>query len=302
MKLNISPLSQRDPNWSRKTLGTKGTIGAYGCLLTCHSMMLTYYGHELLPDVLNEIYKNKNVYDQGNLINFYAAANCFDDIIAKDRPIYLNVPADLTKIDKQLENKHPVIAHVDNVNNDNVPDHFVLIIGKTDDGHYIINDPWTGETYYFDAKYGDPARYIYGLRIYEGTPKNGENIEDKLSDVTDKLESCNKAVAEKSLEVNTIRTDLETQERDNEDLSKQLLKARGKRDKEAWAKEKLVAENKTLKESVEKLKKGRDTLQGENKHLRSDLKKAKTMSVSDLTKWELFKITVTRLFTKTPKK
>jgi hypothetical protein len=71
MKLNIPPLGQRDTRWNRKILGTKGTIGSYGCLLVCHTMMLNYYGHDFTPDTLNAVYKEKGVYDLGNLINFY---------------------------------------------------------------------------------------------------------------------------------------------------------------------------------------------------------------------------------------
>ena len=74
MKLNIPPLGQRDPRWKDKRLGGGGSIGNYGCLLVCHAMMLTYFGHEVDPDTLNAIYKEKGVYD-GNLINFFAAGN-----------------------------------------------------------------------------------------------------------------------------------------------------------------------------------------------------------------------------------
>lgn len=38
-------LSQRDPRWSFKTIGkSKSTIGAYGCTITCLSMLSDWYG------------------------------------------------------------------------------------------------------------------------------------------------------------------------------------------------------------------------------------------------------------------
>lgn len=62
----------------------------------------------------------------------------------------------------------PVIALVDfDPKTQGVQGHFVLIIGK--DGDYLINDPMAnpGEgSYWFSARYGDPARGIYGLRLY----------------------------------------------------------------------------------------------------------------------------------------
>ena len=256
MKLNILPLSQKNSAWGSKKLGTgTGTIGSYGCLLTCHSMMLTYFGHELLPDVLNEVYKSKDVFDNGNLINFWAVANLFEDIKVKEYYNCYDEPCDLSKIDKQLEKKMPVIALVDFSPTAGVQTHFVLVIGKTDDGHYLINDPWTGETYYFDAKYGDPSRYIYGLRIYEGTPKNASSPEDEIADLTDKLKSCNVSLAEKALESNNLRDELMAQEKDNEDLASQLTKARAERDTVIVEKKSIEVRNEVLISKVQSLEK-----------------------------------------------
>ena len=75
MKLNIKTWGQRDPLWADKKLGTSTTttIGQAGCLLVCHSILLSYYGHDFHPDDLNEFYKTRGVFDQATLINFYKA-------------------------------------------------------------------------------------------------------------------------------------------------------------------------------------------------------------------------------------
>lgn len=295
MKFNIAPLGQRDPRWSRKHLGdSTTTIGSYGCLLVCHAMMLNYYGKELDPIILNQIYKEKNVFDQGNLINFYAAADVYGDITADERYVCLDVPCDMSKVDKYLLEKKPVIAHVDNVNNDNRPDHFVLIIGKDEQGKYFINDPWEGETYYFHAKYGDPARNIYGLRLYSGTPKNGESWEDKVRDLQDSLKSANQMLAEKALEANNLRDALEKQETENKDLASQLNTARGEKDKISWAKTLLETQIKTLKEQVDGLISKVSDQKNTITELRDELKAFKNKSIEVLTKWELLRYTITK--------
>ena len=290
MKLPIIPLSQRDLKWKDKKLGksTALTIGSDGCLLVCHSMMLNYFGHEQTPDILNEIYKSKNVFDNA-LINFYAAGNVFEDFDAVEYYNSIDVPCDLSKIDKCLSEKQPVIAYVDNVSGDNKPDHFVLIIGKSEDGHYFTNDPWTGETYYFDAKWGDPERYIYGLRIYKGTPKAESSLENKIGDLEDKIKSLNEQVANLSLENNALRTDLSTQEKDNEDLAEQLRVARSEKDSLAWEGKQLEVKVKTLNEEIEKLKKGMDTQVETIKGLKTQYSELQSKKLDEYSTWTLIK-------------
>jgi len=261
-------------------------------------MMLSYYGHEFLPDVLNEVYKTKNVFDNGNMVNFWAAANVFGDITAGEFYNCYNDPCDLNKIDKYLEQKKPVIALVDGSPAEGVQTHFVLIIGKSDDGHYLINDPWTGETYFFHAKYGDPAKYIFGLRLYDGTPKDETSEEDKINDLNDSLKSCNTDLSKKAEEVAGLRVDLETQERDNSDLAKQLLEARSERDKKAWENDTLVAKNKTLAEEVIRLKGKVEVAKTAEKACRSELVQSQARILDNMTKWEALTLTIKKIFGK----
>jgi hypothetical protein len=293
MKLNIIPISQRDERWKLKRLGNSTlTIGSYGCLLTCHSMSLIYFGHELTPELLNEVYKSKGVFDEA-LINFYAAGTVFEDFNAVEYYDCQTIPCDLNKIDVGLSKKQPIIAMVDFDLNPNTKGdwHFVLIIGKTDDGHYLINDPWTGETYYFDAKYGDPSKNIYGLRIYEGIPKTNETNEDTLNDLQDKLSSCNSMLSEKALESNSLRDELLVQEKDNEDLASQLSTARSERDKATWELKVLQLKNEELGKQI----KSKDK---EIKSLEEKITLLKSESIEALGKWELLALTFRKFFVK----
>jgi len=286
MKLNISPLSQRDVRWKDKKLGGGSSIGLYGCLLVCHSMALNYFGHEQTPDLLNEIFKSQGCFD-GNNLNFYKIGDVYGDYKAVEYYECNDIPCDLSKIDNQLAKNMPVIAKVDfDMNPATKGDwHFVLIIGKDEQGKYFINDPWYGETYYFDAKYGDPAKGIYGLRIYEGVPSNTQNLEDKVSELQAKVKSLDEALAEKSLELNTIRGQLEQQERDNKDLGDQLNQARSQRDSANWEKEQVEIKNKSLNEQIEAQNKEIDRLKSER-------------NLDKYTNVELIKTILSRMFGK----
>ena len=296
MKLNILPLSQRDARWKDKKMGGGGSIGQYGCYLTCWSMMAIYFGHEVLPDVLNEVFKSKNVYD-GNYINFYAAGNVFGDIKAKEYYECEDIPCDLSKIDQLLAEKKPVIAEVDFDNNPSTKGdyHFVLIIGKNEaDGAYFCNDPWYGDTIFFHARYGEPSKGIYGLRIYDGNPKIEINLQDSVNDLTDKLQSCNTALADKSLEVNKLLDDLQEQERDNADLAKQLAESRSQRDQISWENDKLKIQVKSLSEEIDSLKSQVKKKDEDIELLKNKIIQMQKSSFDEISKWDALRLTLAK--------
>lgn len=252
MKLPIFPLSQRDTRWATNKLGFSDvTIGKSGCMLTCHSMLLQYFGHAYFPDGLNEVYKSKNVYVDLNLIDYWRASGTFPGFKSVDNGFIQcpDTPAPLEIIDQYLERRLPVIVLVDfDKATQGMQSHFVLIIGK-ENGSYYCNDPWTGETYFFEAKYGDPSQGIYGLRLYEGTvpaeedglywvyykgakltPPYEQNPQDIITDLKGQLDTVHGQLEVKTVEANDYRTKLERQTSDNQDLGRQLIEARRERD------------------------------------------------------------------------
>lgn len=286
MKLNIPPLSQKDARWSRKKLGTSSvTIGNYGCLLTCHSMMLCYYGHDdLLPDTLNELYKNKKVFDPKGQINFWAAANCFDDISGDEHYQCYDVPCDLKKIDKYLNEKKPVIALVDFSPKAGVQTHFVIIIGKDEAGSYIVNDPWFGDEQYFQNRYGDdPAKFIYGLRLYSGEVKYEIPLEDQVKDLEDKIKVQDELLLERAATIGMLEGELEATEKREAAVKAELNQARSERDK-------AMGEKKALENQVASLKGKVDMLKTENTTLRERLKGSANVKIRALPLWEILKI------------
>ena len=167
--LNIPPLAQRDPKWKDIQLGTSSvTIGGYGCLITCASMMCRYFGIDIDPAGMNAWLKANNGYQNSNWF-VWSSLNKLDPRISFG---YRYQYAALDKIDAELAAGRPVIINVDMVPGTPVMDeHWVLVVGKVG-GSYIINDPWTGDQIKFEDRYGSPSKGIYIVSTYKftGTP------------------------------------------------------------------------------------------------------------------------------------
>ena len=250
MKLLIDPISQRDARWKSKKLGTSSvTIGNYGCYLACLSMLLKYYDHEQDPEALNELFKSNEVYDKGNLIRGWAVNRVYNDIKYDEHYECPDIPCDLGKIDAYLEKRMPVIAMIDFSPIAGVQSHFVLIIGKENDS-YLINDPWTGETYFFEAKYGDPALNIYGLRLYSGEVKEVEDDADKIKDLETQNQALSHQLEESSATIGILQGEVEKANAENGRLSTEVFVARNERRQAIWEKEKFEGENKKLTDKV----------------------------------------------------
>lgn len=298
MKLNIQPISQRNPTWKDKKLGTSSvsTIGNYGCLLTCGAMVCNYFGKETDPAKLNdEMVKVKGFYN-GSYWTWGKLTEVYNDI-SFDWDVYnkgncQDIPAPLDLIDKLLEERIPVIVQVDFSPGGAVEEHWVLVKGK--EGDYLINDPWTGEEYFFTAKYGDPKRYIFAIRAYRGPIENKFHLiqggvevktydkhpDDTISDLEKKVESLNDQVATAVLENDELRKQLKQQEEDNKDLSEQLFTARTERDK-------AVREKKDLEGKAEDLSKRLDSALAEQTRLTEALAASSGLKIDSFSTKEL---------------
>jgi hypothetical protein len=170
MKLSVIKFNQRDPKWAGEKLGTSSvTLGGYGCAVTVLAMVECYYGFDTDPSRLNKLLIEKNCYLDRNLMKWWDIYKVNEFVKTTEWIDCPLTPAPIKKVDDELNSGRPVIAWVD-INPMEAGDqqHFVVIIGKTEDSHYIINDPWTGEEYFLDAIYGQPVEAIHGLRIISG--------------------------------------------------------------------------------------------------------------------------------------
>ena len=132
--------SQRDVRWKDHPLGTRSTIGANGCLMTCASMVCNYFGHASNPLQLNQWLTDNEGYLDGNLFLWAAIERLYPDM-RFDGFVYNPTAQQIKAV--ILAGVLPIM-HVDF--NDDTPlieMHWVLGIGVTTTD-VIIADPWTG--------------------------------------------------------------------------------------------------------------------------------------------------------------
>lgn len=132
--------NQRDVRWKDHALGTRSTIGANGCLMTCASMVCNHFGHASNPLQLNDWLTNNGGYLDGNLFLWAAIERLYPDM-KFDGFIYNPTTAQIRTA--VLEGTLPIL-HVDF--DDSTPlieMHWVLGIGVTNTD-VLIADPWTG--------------------------------------------------------------------------------------------------------------------------------------------------------------
>lgn len=175
--IQLSPLSQMDFRWKNKKLGTDpaSTIGKYGCLLTCMTMVVDYYGCNETPASLNDHMLMVGGF-QGALI---IPALLPDALPAVKYHKYVQCsspPAPLADIDASLAAGQPVIVKVDYSKVQGIQDHWIVLYAKQG-SDYLIQDPWPNPP---DAKpvtltsrygfAGSPAQIILAALWFAGTP------------------------------------------------------------------------------------------------------------------------------------
>ena len=132
--------SQRDVRWKDHPLGTRSTIGANGCLMTCASMVCNYFGHASNPLQLNQWLTDNEGYLDGNLFLWAAIERLYPDM-RFDGFVYNPTAQQIKAV--ILAGVLPIM-HVDF--DDSTPlieMHWVLGIGVTG-SDILIADPWTG--------------------------------------------------------------------------------------------------------------------------------------------------------------
>ena len=132
--------NQRDIRWAAHPLGTRSTIGANGCLMTCASMVCNYFGHASNPLQLNNWLTDNDGYLDGNLFLWASIERLYPDM-KFDGFVYNPTAQQIKAV--ILAGVLPIM-HVDF--DDSTPlieMHWVLGIGVTGTD-VLIADPWTG--------------------------------------------------------------------------------------------------------------------------------------------------------------
>jgi hypothetical protein len=161
-------LSQRNPAWSRHQLGwgpPGSTIGAYGCDLTCDSMIAWDSGLHYNPAQLDDIYTAKRLFVFDG-VNDYDLLT--DDALARAFPGYFKVATvagyNAASISKAVGSKDTYVKLW--ISTASVKTHFVLAYSA---GGLQIADPWTGAVGTL-AGYGGPAAVHKMIFVQKLTP------------------------------------------------------------------------------------------------------------------------------------
>lgn len=165
--------SQNDPRWRGVTLGTSGTIGAFGCLETIATMVANYFGANENPITLNDRLKNNNGYANGNLFVWGVFARLFGlkyaGQFSNPGPLTLE---QMNQIRNQLDKGFPVFLQIDTVpSTSQLDEHWILAIDYDGDD-FIVQDPWDGATKRITSWGVLPQKLIYAWAWFEGAPAN----------------------------------------------------------------------------------------------------------------------------------
>lgn len=139
--LDVRPLSQMDPRWKDQALGfDTTTIGKYGCLMTCMTMVANFFGFQETPETVNKKMQAAGGY-QGALIIPALLPKALPGMVYRDFLQCRDQPAPLAEIDASLAQGKPVIVEVDYAPNPGLQNHWIVLYGKQD-GDYLIRDPY----------------------------------------------------------------------------------------------------------------------------------------------------------------
>ncbi len=149
-KRMISPrvhhFSQGDPRWGSRTLGRSSSISKQGCAISSIAMILRFYGREADPGNL-DAFLDANLGYSGNSVVWSIAGKFMQPAGGKELKYRSKSgdEAELRRIVAQrVETDRPTMLRVDyGIDPDLTYNHFVVCVGITDDGRFIMNDPAT---------------------------------------------------------------------------------------------------------------------------------------------------------------
>ena len=290
---NIAAIGQRDPKWKDKKLGTSTTtIGDAGCVLCSATIVCRFYGHDVWPNWLNEqMIKIGGYYDK-NLWQWHKLTDIFSDIKVHKLIDCYTTPAPLNEINKRLDEGHPVIVCVDFDPKVGVQTHYVVIFGREGDDYYIA-DPWFNDVALFKGRYGDPAKAIYAIRMYDG-PLSPAPVPDPCADLRTKCEELEKENQRLTKELKTSQEIQQQTAASLSEISSQLAQKTNELEKSQSS---LLVANQTIaekEEAIAKLEKrisSRDNRIAELEKERTDYRSYYEKALErDITKMSLGKI------------
>lgn len=136
---------QFDAAWGTRKLGSSSSLKAAGCAITSVAMVLKYYGRDIDPGKLDEYLDNNGGYS-GNSVKWDVAFKAGSSPGKASLQITNHAHRDKSQFTSVLNDRIarnvPTIAQVDyGSDTDTDGNHFVVIVGRTEAGAFVMNDP-----------------------------------------------------------------------------------------------------------------------------------------------------------------
>jgi hypothetical protein len=137
--------SQGDPRWAQRILGMQSSIARQGCAIACIAMVLKFYGRHVTPESLDAYLDQENGYS-GDRVVWDIAGKCLQN--SRNKLKYAHKQggekALHTHLAKRVQLNRPTLVRVDyGVDPDIRYNHFVVCVGMTHQGDFVMNDPAT---------------------------------------------------------------------------------------------------------------------------------------------------------------
>ena len=137
--------SQGDTAWGNEILGSSASIRSKGCAITSVAMILKYYGRDVTPKTMDEYLDDNSGYS-GDSVIWSTAFKCSESADLKFGGRQVVTSGFKEVLDQRIADNKPTLARVDYADDANATyNHFVVIVGRHKDGHYIMNDPATSK-------------------------------------------------------------------------------------------------------------------------------------------------------------
>lgn len=179
--------NQGDKRWGHLLLvdwNPNLTMSRWGCYITSLTMVLRAYGIHMTPDQVLQRLKAVNGITNDGLLTYYGVEQAFPmvhfygreytDNDKDNRYRQMTVEKAIHNIRRLLDSGQPVIGTVDNVGDDDIPDHAIAIYDYILDGDTVVDlmigDPDGGKDIKFSTKYGEIRDELFGYVALIGPP------------------------------------------------------------------------------------------------------------------------------------
>jgi DNA repair exonuclease SbcCD ATPase subunit len=236
-----------------------------------------------------------NGYYDKNLWQWHKLTEIFPDIKVHKLIDCYTTPAPLNEINKRLDEGHPVIVCVDFDPKAGVQTHYVVIFGREGDDYYIA-DPWYNDIVLFKSRYGDPAKAIYAIRMYDGpliapVSNETEQLRKELEELKIEYASLEATITEKNQAISQLTENEKKWQKEAKSANDNL----GKVLEEKGELEKTIA---SLERKVEKLEKEFGDMEKEKNANWQLYKKALESQTDKQTSLQLVETLFNRLYTR----